>query len=200
MFESLTEAISGSSWSYAIIFGIAFLDSFFPVVPSETAVIIGGVYSAAGNLSIALVILCAATGAFLGDNFTYGIGHTFGERVADKLFRGKRAQRTLGWAERALQERGGMLIVIARFIPGGRTATTFSAGLLGYPWRRFLVFTAIGGTGWGLYAGLLGYLGGRTFEQDTWKALLLAFGIAGAVAVTVEVVRHFRRRGDEANA
>ena len=67
MFESLTDAISGSNWAYAIIFAIAFLDAFFPVVPSETAVITGGVLAASGDLSIALVLVAAAVGAVAGD-------------------------------------------------------------------------------------------------------------------------------------
>ena len=42
---------------------------------------------------------------------------------------------------------------------------------------------------WASYAGLLGYFGGKTFENSTWKALLVAFAIAGGVALLVELVR-----------
>jgi membrane-associated protein len=195
VFQSLTDAISGSGWAYAIILGLAFLDSFFPVVPSETGVITGGVLAAGGDLSIELVLVAAAAGAFAGDNFTYGLGKLFGDRLSRTLFRGKRAQRTLSWAERTLEERGATLIIAARFIPGGRTATTFTCGLTGYPWRRFLFLTLIAGIGWALYAGLLGYFGGKTFKDQEWKGLLVALAIAGTVAVTVEVVRHLRGRG-----
>jgi membrane-associated protein len=194
VFQSLTDAISGSGWAYAIILGLAFLDSFFPVVPSETGVITGGVLAAGGDLSIELVLVAAAAGALAGDNFTYGLGKLFGDRLSRTLFRGKRAQRTLSWAERTLEERGATLIIAARFIPGGRTATTFTCGLTGYPWRRFLFLTLVAGIGWALYAGLLGYFGGKTFKDQEWKGLLVAFAIAGAVAVTVEVVRHLRSR------
>jgi membrane-associated protein len=192
MFRSLTDAISGSVWAYAIILAIAFLDSFFPLVPSETAVITGGVLAADGDLSIALVLVAAA--AVTGDNFTYGLGRLFGDRLSHKLFRGKRAQRRLSWVQRMLEERGTTLIVVARFIPGGRTATMFMCGLTRYVWRRFAVLTVVAGTGWALYAGLLGYLGGRSFKDEEWKGLLLAFAIAGAVAVTIEAVRHLRTR------
>jgi membrane-associated protein len=192
MFESLTDAISGSGWAYVIIFALAFVDSFFPLVPSETGVITGGVLASSGDLSIELVLIGAAAGAFLGDNFTYGLGKVFGERLSDTLFRGRRAQRTLSWAERLLEERGTTLIIAARFIPGGRTATTFTCGLTGYAWRRFVLLTLVAGTGWALYAGLLGYLGGKTFEDQTWKGLLLALVIAGTVAITIEGVRRVR--------
>jgi membrane protein DedA with SNARE-associated domain len=195
MFESLANAVGDSGWAYAIVLGLAFLDSFFPVVPSETAVITGGVLAAGGHLRLELVVLTAAVGAFLGDNFTYGLGRGAGERGRRLFFRGERGRRVLAWAERTLAERGGELVVVARFIPGGRTATTFTCGLTRFPWRRFLVYTAIGGLIWGLYGGLLGYLGGNAFKEQPWKGLLLAFAIAGSVTLVSEVVRHFRRRG-----
>jgi membrane protein DedA with SNARE-associated domain len=192
MFGSLTDAVSGSSWAYAIIFAVAFLDSFFPLVPSETVVITGGVLAAGGDLAIELVLLSAAAGAWAGDNFTYGLGKVFGARLSYRLFRGPRAQRTLAWVQHQLTVRGTTLIIGARFIPGGRTATTFSCGLTGYNWRRFVLLTGIAAVLWALYAGLLGYLGGRTFKNQEWKGLLLALGIAAVVAVTSEAVRAVR--------
>src|SRR6476660_2116625 len=119
MFNSLTNAISGSPWTYAIIFAIAFLDAFFPLVPSETAVITGGVLSASGELQIPFVLLAGALGAFAGDNFTYGLGRVFGTRLSGRVFRGERGQRTLTWVEKSLDEHGTTLILVARFIPGG---------------------------------------------------------------------------------
>jgi membrane-associated protein len=193
-FNSLANAVSGSGWAYGIVLGLAFLDSFFPFVPSETAVITGGVLAASGHLRLELVILAAAVGAFLGDNFTYGLGRILGERAERWFFRGERGRRVLAWAERTLAERGGTLIIVARFIPGGRTATTFTCGLTRYAWRRFLVFTAIAACIWALYAALLGYLGGRTFKEQPWKGLLLAFALAGCVTLVSELIRHFRRR------
>ena len=194
MFTSLTNAISGSPWTYAIIFAIAFLDAFFPLVPSESAVITGGVLAAAGDLQIAFVLLAGGLGAFAGDNFTYGLGRVFGPRLSPRVFRGERGQRTLAWVERNLDEHGTTLILVARFIPGGRTATMFMCGLTDYPWHRFVLLTFVAAGAWVLYAGLLGYFGGKTFENNTLAGLLFAFAIAGAVALVIEVVRRVRAR------
>jgi membrane protein DedA with SNARE-associated domain len=194
VFQSLTNAITASGWAYPAIIGIAFLDAFFPVAPSETAVITGGVLASQGKLSIALVLVCAAVGAIAGDNFTYLLGYLFGEKLSGKLFRGERGKASLDWATRTLEKHGTVLILVARFIPGGRTATMFTCGLTEYPWHRFLLLTTIAGCGWALYAGLLGYLGGKTFEQSTWKALALALGIAGVVTLVIEGVRRLRAR------
>jgi membrane-associated protein len=198
VFNQFTQLVSDASgWAYAIIFALALLDAVIPVVPSETSVITAGVVAAAGDLSLTLVICAAAAGAFAGDNTAYLIGRRFGQRAEDRFFSGEKAQKRLQWAERQLDERGGELIVIARFIPGGRTAVTLSAGTLHYPWRRFAAFDAAASLIWALYAALLGYIGGRAFEHAAWKGLLLALGIAFAVAGVIELVRWLRRRWRE---
>ena len=195
MFESLVDAVSGSDWSYLVVFAIAMLDAFFPVVPSEATAIAAGVVAGTGGLAVELCILAAALGAFVGDNISFGIGHFLGARVERRFFSGEKAQRRLKWAQKTLDERGGYLIVVARFIPGGRTATTFTAGFVEtYPWRRFLMFDALAGAIWGTYTVLLGYFGGKSFEEEPWKGLLLAFAIAVAVTGVVEAVRYVRHR------
>jgi len=195
VFESIVDAVSGSNWSYLIVFAIAAIDAFFPVVPSEATAIAAGVVAGTGGLHVELVILAAAAGALLGDNITFFAGHFLGERLDERFFQGEKSKKRVDWARRTLDERGPYLIVVARFIPGGRTVTMFTAGFVEtFPWRRFIVFDLIACAIWGSYAVLLGYFGGRTFEEEPWKGLLLAFGLALAVTAVIEVVRHLRRR------
>jgi membrane-associated protein len=191
----LTHYVSDASgWAYSIVFVLALLDAILPVVPSETSVITGGVVAAAGDLSLWLLIPAAAAGAFVGDNCAYLIGRRFGRRATERFFSGEKARRRIVWAEEQLAERGGELITVARFIPGGRTAVTLSAGSLGFRWRRFVLFDAIAAITWALYASLLGYFGGKAFEHAPWKGLLLALGIAFAVVCAVELGRWFLKR------
>jgi hypothetical protein len=76
----------------------------------------------------------------------------------------------------------------------GTPAVTFTAGLVHYPWvTRFLPWSLVAAVAWALYAGLVGYLGGRVFEEEPLYGLLLAFAIAGTVALAYEVVRRLRR-------
>jgi membrane protein DedA with SNARE-associated domain len=195
LFDELTQLVSDASgWAYAIIFLLALLDALVPVVPSESSVITAGVLASSGDLSLPMVVLAAAGGAWAGDNTAYLLGHRFGARIEARFFRGDRGRKQVQWAERQLAERGGELIVIGRFIPGGRTAVTLSAGTLGYPWRRFALFDAAAALVWALYATLLGYFGGRAFEHAPWKGLLLALAIAFAVAGGIELTRWLLKR------
>ena len=193
MFDQFTEHISGSPWTYVYLFVVSALDVLIPLVPSEASVIAAGVLAGSGDLILPLVIASAAAGAILGDNVMYAIGRLAGGWVQRKFFSGDRRER-LDWAERNLDERGGYLIVVGRFIPGGRSAVTLAAGILEMPWRRFIAFDVAAGLIWGSYAGLLGYFGGKTFEEEPWKGLILAFAIAFGVVVAVEGTRWYLKR------
>jgi membrane protein DedA with SNARE-associated domain len=194
-FDQIAEWVSGSSWSYFVIFIVAVIDAFFPLVPSETVLVIGGSFAASGDLNLLFVILAGSAGAILGDNISYGIGTLVGERTVKRWFRSEKAHKRLEWAERTLDERGAYIIIIARFIPGGRTAVTFSAGYIPtFPWRRFIVYDIVAGVIWAAYAALLGYFGGKTFENHPFYGVLVALGIALTLGLVVEVVRHARAR------
>jgi len=201
-FDRLAEWVSGEWWSYLVIFAIAAIDAFFPLVPSETLLVLGGSLAGSGDLSLLLVILAGAAGAVVGDNISFGIGSLVGERTVKRWFRSEKSHRRLEWAERTLDERGAYIILIARFIPCGRTAVTFSAGYIPtFPWRRFIVYDVIAGVLWATYAAMLGYLFGKTFEQHPVWGVFVALGIALTLGLVVEVIRHVRkRRGATAEA
>ena len=185
----------GSALSYLIALVVPALDAVFPVLPSETVVIALGVATAgSADPRIALLVGCAAAGAFIGDNLCYLLGRRFGPAVQRRFFTSPKGMRARAWAERSLDRFGPQLIVVCRFIPGGRTAVTLSTGTLVYPWRRFAAFDAVAALVWALYAALLGYFGGRAFEHAAWKGLLLALAIAFAVTATVELARWALKR------
>lgn len=193
--DELTELVSGAWWSYPLIFAVSAIDAFFPLVPSETTVITAGVLASSGDLHLVLVVLAGATGALVGDNISYGIGTWVGEHTVKRWFRSEKSHRRLEWAERQLDERGAYIILVARFIPGGRTAVTFASGYThALTWHRFLRYDIVAAFVWATYAACLGYFGGKTFERHPWAGLLLAFAVASAIALAVEAFRHVRRR------
>lgn len=195
LLNGLVDFLTGSDWTYLLLFGICLGDAVLPALPSETAAIVCGIQAARGQLSLSAVLACAAAGAFAGDNSSYAAGRWLGGPVQHRLFNGETARRRLDWAKRFLNDRGSYVLVVARFIPGGRTATTFTAGLVRLSWPRdFLPYIALAAILWSLYAVLLGYLGGRTFRDEPLYAVLLAFGIAVGVTIAVEVVRRLRGR------
>jgi membrane-associated protein len=184
--NALIDALSASAWTYLLVFAVVAGDAVLPLLPGETIVIAAGLLASTGDLDVPLVAVAGAAGAFVGDSMTYWLGHRLGTRAAQRFLRGERGKRSLAWAERTLDRRGMTLIAAARFVPGGRTATTFAAGTTGFGWPRFAAAAAIGAVLWAAYNTGLGTISGRTFEAQPWKGLLLALGLAVATALLLE--------------
>ena len=185
---------SSNWWFLLIIFAVALLDSVIPIVPGETTVIAGGVAAGAGNQSLALVIFAGAFGAFLGDNLAYSIGRRFEPRVRSWAARKANREARLTSAGMQIKKRGGMLLITARFIPGGRTVLTISSGITHQPRLWFSAWVAVAATIWASYAALLGYFFGQAFEDNHTIAFWFAFGTALAITVLVEGIRYLRER------
>lgn len=188
------EDVMSSPWIYVVLFAVAAIDGFFPLVPSESSVITAGVFAATGEPSLPLVILAAALGAFAGDQASYGLGRLSGPRLYRRAQPGSRRRAALDRARGALDVRGGVIIIVSRYFPGARTAVTLMAGAVDYRWRRFAAFGTVAALTWGTYSAFVGYLGGVAFENDPLKGLLLGFGLAAAVTLAAELGRHLYRR------
>jgi len=181
---------SANWWFLGIIFVIAYLDSMVPIVPSETMVIIGGVAAGSGDQSLLLVIACGALGAFLGDNSAYLVGSKTSGRIERFVSSRPKQATRLEWAEEQIRVRGGLLLITARFIPGGRTALTVASGVTQQPQRWFMAWIAAATIIWATYAALLGYIGGKAFEDNHTQAFLVAFVLAIAATLLIEGVRY----------
>ncbi|MEX0847044.1 MAG: DedA family protein [Ilumatobacteraceae bacterium] len=193
----LTETLgdwASNYWFLVVIAVIAYLDSIIPVVPSETTLIIGGVAVSIGEApySLWMVIVCGAGGAFLGDATAYLIGRRFAGRFERRAARREKFRRRLDWAAEQIRVRGGLLLITARFIPGGRTILTVSSGVTRQPAGWFLRWVALAVVIWATYAAGLAYIVGKPFKDNHTAAFWVAFGTALGVNIVIEIVRHRR--------
>jgi membrane-associated protein len=131
VFDSIANVVSGSAWSYLLVLGVCAGDAVLPLLPSETVVVAAAVLAANHRLNIALIVCAAAVGALIGDNAAYAAGRGALRRLADRVLRSDKSRERLDWARDQLRRHGLWIIVVARFIPGGRTATTYACGTLG---------------------------------------------------------------------
>jgi len=85
---------------------------------------------------------------------------------------------------------GSATVFFGRWLPGLRVVTSWLAGADRMPWRRFLVWNALGGITWAAMIGALAYVLGRSASGS-----LGAIGFVGlGVAVLVYVFARIRRR------
>ena len=192
----LAESLLASPWLFALVAVLALFDSVLPIVPAETVVIAAAAYAATGSPNALLLIGAAWAGALIGDVAAHHLGRGIGP-VTRWLRRGKLSGPLVERAEKELRSRGGMLIISARFIPGGRTATTLASGMIGYPRARFIGFAALAALLWSLYTVGIGMLGGLAFHDQPLLGVGLGIGIALAVGGSIEAVRSLRNRRRE---
>jgi membrane protein DedA with SNARE-associated domain len=193
------EGLVTTPWVYVALLAFAALDGVLPLVPAETLVITLGVWAATtGTPHWALIVGLAALGAFIGDHISFAIGRRAGPRIVRRLCSSDRNRRRYDWIAGQLERRGGLVLVVARFLPGGRTIASLTTGATGFPRRRFSTFDAIGCTTWAGYGVGLGYLGGTAFRDNllAGAALGLALGVAiTAVHEALHIIRNRRAGG-----
>ena len=188
--SGITTLHVGSVVSYLIAFGLPCFDAIVPILPSETVIIAFGVATAgSSDPRIFLILVCAAAGAWAGDNLSYVIGWRFGPWATRRFFSSGKGAARRDWAERSLHRFGIGLIIVCRFIPGARTAVTLCCGLIGYPWRRFVIATAIAAVIWASYAFFAGRIGGKAFENRPVLGFVVAFGGALVISGLIELIR-----------
>ncbi len=177
--ESGILSLVESFWIYPSVFAVSLIDAVIPVVPSES-VIIGSAsaWQSTGNPNLILLFIAGAVGAWCGDQTAYFIGTRVDIRNI-KMFRRPKVLAALDWAEHALENRGALYIIAARFIPMGRVAVNLTAGALRYPHRRFMAVDAVATSIWAGWGILIGTAAASLLGDNL--LLSIAVGITGGV-------------------
>ncbi|MDX6585038.1 MAG: hypothetical protein QOI10_4222, partial [Solirubrobacterales bacterium] len=195
---------AGGMWTYPAMGLFAFFESAAfvgLVIPGESAMLLGGVLAATGQVSLYGMVAGGVIGAVLGDIAGYGVG-----RLAGPALRSGRLGRWVGedrWnrAESLLERRGGPAVFLGRWVGVLRAVVPAAAGAVNMPVRRFMVWNAVGGLLWASTVVMLGYLVGSSWQRaQHWLgagAVLLGFG-AGAAAVVATAFRRIRNRAEAA--
>jgi membrane protein DedA with SNARE-associated domain len=188
------DALAAGPWVLVLVFAVSGLDAVLPFMPSESTVVAVGVLAATtGRPNLGLLIAAAAAGAFAGDLLSYMAGRRSNSAVAARTTRGHRAQAVHDWVHRLLHSHGGLVIVFARYIPGGRSTTAFAAGVVHYPGNRFRWYTTLAVLIWATETAVLGYLGGTLFADRPLVGLALGWTGALAISGLAVAVNRIRR-------
>jgi len=174
-----------------VIFAIAALDAALPLLPSETMLIAAGVVAAVRELSLALVIATGAAGAFVGESGRYVIGRAVDSKVRRIILTGRRGAGRLLRVERAFGDPAGLTdrrcSIRPRWPDGGDAHSRSDLHAL----RTLCEVRDHRRSNMSAYGALLGYAGGRSFEDEPLKALLLGLGVAAFSSAIIEALRRW---------
>ena len=183
---------------WAVFFGVMLENAGVPV-PGETILLVAGFFAATRNFQLGLVMLIAATGAVVGDNIGFAIGHHYGREILLRfgkfvLLTPKRFEHMENYFARY----GNKTILVARFITGLRVFAALLAGASHMRWRIFVAYNVAGALLWSVTITTLGYLFGQSLPLlikwvgRSGTILLIVAVVAGVIVWRVRRLRKLR--------
>ena len=186
-------------WTYALVGGLAFLETgaFVGLIaPGETAVVLGGVVAAQGDVKLGLILVLVWLAAAAGDLLSFALGRRLGRPFL--VARGPRIGVTPERLERVdgfFERHGAKAILIGRFVGIIRAVAPFLAGASGLRLRAFLPWSLLGTAAWASAFTLVGYLFSSSFgaaaDLLTHGALALAVVAALVLALRAHRLQRF---------
>jgi membrane-associated protein len=198
--SSITTDLAGLSGTLALlliaalVFGETAVFLGF-VIPGETAAVLGGVLASRGRVSLPLLIVVVVAAAVTGPLIGYEIGRHLGGRVIAAR-RMRRVASGMDRAQEVVHRRGGLAVLLGRFVAILRALVPAVAGTTRMPYRTFLIYNMLGGLIWGVGYCLLGYVAGSAYAAiertvGTGVAIVVAVAVLGGVGFWL--VRRHRR-------
>ena len=179
------------AWPYLVTFAWTFVEG-------ESCVLCAGFAAAQGLLNAPLLLLAAWLGSFCGDQCYFWIGRTVGLKL---LARRPRWRARVDKVLAVLRRYDAWFILTFRFIYGVRNFSSFTIGISGVGWLRFLILNLIAALIWAVTFVGAGYLSGRAMHRALGRyaqefSVVMLAGLA-AILLAVWIYHRIRRRRAE---
>jgi membrane protein DedA with SNARE-associated domain len=183
-----------SSWFCVLAVLAVMGDAFLPFLPSGTLVVLAVVKTSHSPQAPFLLAAAVAGASFLGDLLLLAAARRGGRFLRRRLNRNPQLAANVKRVQRSLENRtsraAATMVIVARFVPGGRTVLDLAIGHSADRSRTFLHWCAVSAAVWACYIVALGWLDSHWFNT-TW--LSLAVSCAAATAISAAVARLVRR-------
>jgi membrane-associated protein len=191
--DALGTVAAHAGTSYVGIAGLVFLDAVCPVFPGETTLNAGSTLAAQGTLDLLPVIVAGAVGAVAGDSALYWLARLFSRHLGEQVEKARRNDKVAS-ALVLIGDSAPLLLVAGRFVPGVRFVVNSTFGISRFPYRRFVLWSAIGGVVWSVYTCLLAYAVGTALAGFPLASVVISGAITTlAVAVVLWQLRRERK-------
>lgn len=172
----------------------------FPFLPGDSLLFTAGLLAVPLGVPLPVLIVVAMVCAVLGDQVGYMIGARIGPRLFKpdaRIFKEKYREQ----ADRFLAKHGPRSLVLARFVPILRTFVPPIVGTSSLPYRRFLVWNAIGGAAWVVSLTLAGFWLGRIpVIADNVELIAVLIVVVSVVPIGLDLLKRRRTARREAAA
>ncbi len=156
----MTPELLLQKFGYLAVFVGTFLEG-------ETILVMAGFFAERGYLEIAVVMLVAAAGAYVGHVFWFWLGRTQGVKLLDRF---PKMKRHFGKGIRMFERYGAPAIFITQWLYGLRVTCAVIIGISRISMVKFLIYEAVTCVVWAITIGAAGYYFGRAVESVLGRA------------------------------
>ena len=185
---------------YLFLFSSALFESIFPPYPSDAFVLVFAFIAGQGRFNPYLIYLLTVTGSICGIMILYYFGKSKGEaliKLSSRSFLGRIFPVSL--VEKARQkfiQRGDLIILLNRFLPGMRAPICFAAGMAKIDSKKVFIYSLISVIIWNLFLVIVGFYVGSTWHEAS--AFLRNYNIIATlillVILIIFAVVYFRKK------
>lgn len=175
-----------TQWGVALVFAAVLLEQGGVPVPAPPILVVAGALAATGAMRPELVLLAAVAACLLADHGWFLLGRRFGRRLLSTVCRVSLSPDTcVRKTDDLMARHGAPLLLVAKFIPGVSAVTVPTAAAMGLPYRRFIVYDALGCLLWsGVYVGA-----GVIFSREIARLLeTMSWAGGGGLAILVAIL------------
>ena len=163
------------------------------LVSEDLACIAAGILASRGALTLIWAVTASFLGIFLGDVALYALGRIGGIALLRRApFCWLIKENQIVQAEELFRQNGAKLIFSSRLLPGSRLPIYAAAGVLNYPFFRFILFMAIAGMSSAFILVILSFKMGEVVSD--WLRVYEAYAIPvliGVIAIVWLIVKLF---------
>jgi len=116
-----------------VLFLSSFIEAVFPPYPGDTVIVFCSFAAAAQRHGLAYVLFLSIAGSYLGALLLWVVGNRLMGGGHSGFLRWILHSKSMVRAQEVLRERGTVIVVMSRFIPGVRSFIIIAAGLSGMP-------------------------------------------------------------------
>ncbi len=194
----MDRATLASSLWFCVLALVAVLgDAFLPFLPSGTLVVLAVLKTSRIDGAPIMLAIAVALCSFLGDVLLLSLTRRGGPFVRRRLEGRPQLAASVRRVQHALEGRttraAASVVIVARFVPAGRTVLDLAMGHSPNHPRRFLRWSALAALVWAAYIVTLGWLNSHWFNT-TWLSLAVSCVAASSISAAVaRLVRRHRR-------
>jgi membrane protein DedA with SNARE-associated domain len=185
LFDTITTQLAGPV-GYVGVLALLIACGMGVPVPEDIILISGGYIAHAGGQRPYFMMAVGLVGILGGDSVIYWLGRHFGLPFAERSFLRRYLTRDrLDWVRTQFKRHGEKMIMGARFLPGIRAVTFFTAGTTRVRYDHFVFFDGVAAL---VSAPLWVFLGYRFGAQVVEWAKKFEHGMAAIAVILLAVL------------